>query len=109
MLADLEELARRVRHSGTDKKWTELRDLLSDNTLIRDSDGSIRKIIIFTEHRDTLDYLAERIRGLLGRPEAVVDHPRRGPARGTPQGHGAVHPGRRTAGCWSPPTPRARA
>ena len=30
------------------------------------------KIIIFTEHRDTLEYLAERIRGLLGRPDAVV-------------------------------------
>ena len=27
-----------------------------------------RKIIIFTEHRDTLEYLAERIRDLLGRP-----------------------------------------
>jgi len=72
LLADLVELASRVRHSGTDKKWTELRDLLSDNTLIRDSDGNLRKIIIFTEHRDTLEYLAGRIRGLLGRPEAVV-------------------------------------
>src|SRR5207302_1628095 len=30
------------------------------------------KLVIFTEHRDTLNYLAERIRGLLGRPEAVV-------------------------------------
>ena len=69
---DLEELARRVRHSGTDRKWTELRDLLSDNELIKDADGNIRKIIVFTEHRDTLEYLAERIRGLLGRPEAVV-------------------------------------
>jgi len=72
ILADLEELARRVRHSGTDKKWTELRELLTDNALIRDAAGSIRKIIVFTEHRDTLDYVAERIRGLLGRPEAVL-------------------------------------
>jgi superfamily II DNA or RNA helicase len=72
LLADLEELARLVRRSGTDRKWTELRDLLSDNTLIRDSDGSLRKIIIFTEHRDTLEYLAERIRSLLGQPEAVA-------------------------------------
>ncbi|GIX27873.1 MAG: hypothetical protein KatS3mg123_1754 [Burkholderiales bacterium] len=30
------------------------------------------KLVIFTEHRDTLNYLAERIRTLLGRPEAVV-------------------------------------
>jgi superfamily II DNA or RNA helicase len=72
LLVDLEELARRVRHSGTDRKWTELRDLLSDNELIKDADGNVRKIIIFTEHRDTLEYLTERIRALLGRPEAVV-------------------------------------
>jgi superfamily II DNA or RNA helicase len=71
VLADLEELARRVRHSGTDKKWTELRELLTDSALITGKDG-IRKIIIFTEHRDTLEYLAERIRDLLGRPDAVV-------------------------------------
>jgi superfamily II DNA or RNA helicase len=72
ILADLEELARRVRHQGTDRKWTELRELLTDNALIAGQDGNIRKIIIFTEHRDTLEYLAERIRGLLGRPEAVL-------------------------------------
>ena len=67
ILADLIELARRVRHSGTDKKWTELRELLTDNTMITGE-----KIIIFTEHRDTLEYLAERIRDLLGRSDAVV-------------------------------------
>ena len=67
LLADLIELARRVRHSGTDKKWTELRELLTDNTMITGE-----KIIIFTEHRDTLEYLTERIRDLLGRSDAVV-------------------------------------
>jgi superfamily II DNA or RNA helicase len=67
ILADLVEVARRVRHSGTDKKWTELRDLLTDEALVAGE-----KIIIFTEHRDTLEYLAERIRGLLGRHDAVV-------------------------------------
>ena len=36
------------------------------------SPDAVRKIIIFTEHRDTLEYLADRIRGLLGRPDAVV-------------------------------------
>ena len=30
-----------------------------------------RKLIVFTEHRDTLDYLARRIGSLLGRPDAV--------------------------------------
>ena len=115
ILTDLIEVARRVRHSGTDKKWTELRDLLTNNVLAGGTpladgmeadavfpspDGmlpglgdslpgkgaisgqrvlpalaspdAVRKIIIFTEHRDTLEYLADRIRGLLGRHDAVV-------------------------------------
>ncbi|MBX6168249.1 MAG: DEAD/DEAH box helicase, partial [Thermobispora bispora] len=72
ILADLVEVARRVRNSGTDRKWTELSELLQSNALIRDADGSPRKLIIFTEHKDTLEYLVERIRGLLGREEAVV-------------------------------------
>jgi superfamily II DNA or RNA helicase len=67
LLVDLIELARRVRHSGTDKKWTELRELLTDNAMVTGE-----KIIIFTEHRDTLEYLAERIRDILGRSDAVV-------------------------------------
>ena len=33
---------------------------------------SPRKLIVFTEHRDTLNYLDGKIRTLLGRPEAVV-------------------------------------
>jgi superfamily II DNA or RNA helicase len=74
ILADLVEVARRVRYSGIDKKWTELRGLLTDNVLSTDADGTSgpRKIIVFTEHRDTLEYLAERIRGLFGDPAAVV-------------------------------------
>ena len=31
-----------------------------------------RKLIIFSEHKDTLDYVAERVRAELGRPEAVI-------------------------------------
>lgn len=72
-LAELVGEARRVRASGEDRKWGELRELLLDapemyvgNSLDR------RKIIIFTEHRDTLNYLAERIAVLLGQPGAVV-------------------------------------
>ncbi|MGH3923290.1 MAG: helicase-related protein, partial [Pseudonocardiaceae bacterium] len=72
VLADLEQLAYRVRHSGADKKWSELRGLLSDHELTHDTAGNLRKIIIFTEHRDTLNYLVERISTLLGRPESVV-------------------------------------
>jgi hypothetical protein len=35
--------------------------------------GEPRKLIVFTEHRDTLRYLVDRIRGLLGRSDAVVE------------------------------------
>lgn len=72
LLSDLVELAQRVRHSGSDKKWTELRGLLLDEQAMYEPDGSRRKIIIFTEHRDTLNYLVAQIRDLLGRDEAVV-------------------------------------
>jgi superfamily II DNA or RNA helicase len=70
-LAELVRLASHVRLSGTDRKWSELRTLLQDRDEIRDHDGNPRKIIIFTEHRDTLNYLVERIRSLLGQNEAV--------------------------------------
>ncbi|GHJ56384.1 RNA helicase [Nonomuraea sp. TT08I-71] len=72
VLADLEELARRVHRAGTDKKWTELRGLLLDEESMYEADGARRKIIIFTEHRDTLNYLVDQIRDLLGRNDAVV-------------------------------------
>lgn len=72
ILEDLSELARRVRFSGNDKKWTELRTILNDNDLTKDESGNLRKIIIFTEHKDTMVYLIEQIRTLIGRDEAVV-------------------------------------
>ena len=71
-LADLAVIARKVRHSGTDRKWAELRTILTDHALSHDGNGNLRKIIIFTEHRDTLNYLVDRIRTLLGRNEPVV-------------------------------------
>jgi SNF2 family DNA or RNA helicase len=72
LLAELEQLAYRVRTSGTDRKWEELASLLQNNAEMFDERGSRRKLVIFTEHRDTLNYLAERIRTMLGRAEAVV-------------------------------------
>jgi len=71
-LKELEALADRVRHSGQDRKWQELSHLLQDQSEMFDSDGRRRKLVIFSEHRDTLNYLGEKIRTLLGRPEAVV-------------------------------------
>ena len=71
-LNGLAKVAREVRDRGDDKKWSELKLILQDNVIPLDSNGKPRKLIIFTEHRDTLNYLAERIKTLLGRPEAVV-------------------------------------
>src|SRR5947209_10823652 len=73
ILARLEALARRVRLSGTDRKWEELATLLQNNAEMFEASGTRRKLVIFTEHRDTLNYLTERIRTLLGRSEAVVN------------------------------------
>lgn len=72
VLTDLAELARRVRYSGNDRKWTELRTILNDNALTLDDAGNPRKVIVFTEHRDTLNYLVDQIRTMIGRDEAVV-------------------------------------
>ena len=71
-LEKLEALALRVRQSNTDRKWDELSRLLQNQAEMFDAHGHRRKLIIFTEHRDTLNYLQERITSLLGRPEAVV-------------------------------------
>lgn len=70
-LARLKEQARRVRALETDRKWSELRTIIEEEALT----GSVndpRKLIIFTEHRDTLDYLARRIRTMIGRHDAVA-------------------------------------
>ncbi len=72
ILIRLEDLANKVRRSGTDKKWDELSKLLQDNAEMFDAQGHRRKLVIFTEHRDTLNYLSSKLRTLLGRPEAVV-------------------------------------
>ena len=72
ILKDLEAKACTVVQSGNDKKWEELSSLLQDTPAMFNASGSRRKLIIFTEHRDTLKYLLDRITGLLGKPEAVV-------------------------------------
>jgi len=72
ILRGLEDLALRVRQSGTDRKWEELSKLLQNQSEMFDAEGHRRKLVIFTEQRDTLNYLTDRIRGLIGRPETVV-------------------------------------
>ncbi len=74
VLAELEKLAHQVRLSGRDAKWTEFQRILNDDPEMRDLEtGQRRKLVLFTEFRDTLSYLADKIRGLLGRSEAVVE------------------------------------
>lgn len=72
ILKDLEHQALGVVQSGNDKKWEELSHLLQDRPEMYTAGGNRRKLIIFTEHKDTLNYLVGRIRGMLGRPEAVI-------------------------------------
>jgi superfamily II DNA or RNA helicase len=81
-LKQLEALALSVRRSGTDTKWRELASLLAE--IFRPADmapgaekeelapSPTQKLVIFTEHRDTLNYLQNRISTLLGKPSAVV-------------------------------------
>lgn len=71
-LRRLEKLALQVRRSGQDTKWQRLADALNDNALMFHSDRRRRKLVVFTEHRDTLNYLHERLSTLLGDPEAIV-------------------------------------
>lgn len=84
-LGELEALALRVRRSGCDRKWEELSRVIQaifspqrhkgheENPLWSLClGGSSRKLVIFTEHRDTLNYLVHQITTLLGRPEVVV-------------------------------------
>lgn len=77
-LRGLVRLANQVRQGGQDRKWEELSAILRGDDEregareILDAGGSRRKLVIFTEHRDTLAYLAGRIQTLLGSQEAVV-------------------------------------
>ena len=61
-----------VRRSGNDAKWRELRAILDNDLMFDPATKARRKIIIFTEPKDTLEYLADNIRTLLGTPEAVT-------------------------------------
>ena len=88
----LESRALDVRRRGGDAKWRELASLLSEVFTASGVAGRIgeptapygsgeiphpvssptQKLVLFTEHRDTLYYLQDRITTLLGRAESVV-------------------------------------
>ena len=65
-LSRLKDLASDVRRKRGDKKWQELANLFTHPSM------SNQKLVIFTEHRDTLRYLLDRIAALLGRNDAIV-------------------------------------
>ena len=91
-LRRLEGLAAEIRRGGSDTKWRELSNLLGEiftpagigggtsDKARPPGSGEIpppvasphQKLVLFTEHRDTLTYLERRIGTLLGRPDAIV-------------------------------------
>ena len=71
LLAELEDQARQLHAANVDAKWRQLSALLSDPKMF-DEHGRRQKLVIFTEHRDTLGYLVNRIRSHLGQDEEVA-------------------------------------
>lgn len=71
-LAHLERRAKEVVNAGEDCKWVEVRKILLETPEMKNRDGSLRKVIIFTEHRDTLEYLVDKIDSTIGNREAIV-------------------------------------
>ena len=69
-LQRLEAQALDVLRSGEDTKWTQL-DRILDDELMRDPKGNRRKLIIFTEPKDTLFYLRDKVTNRIGRQDAV--------------------------------------
>lgn len=72
ILQGLEEQSKAVVASGLDRKWDELSRILQDAPELKDASGRLRKLIIFTEHKDTLNYLASKIAGVLGNEKSIV-------------------------------------
>ena len=91
-LKNLEALALGVRRAGRDTKWRELASLFGEiftaarlvgrvgepdtpygaGEIPRPRPSPRQKLVLFTEHRDTLRYLQDRITTLLGREKSIV-------------------------------------
>lgn len=74
ILKDLESMAAENLKAGCDRKWEELSSLLHDDPEMRDADGNRRKLVLFTEHTDTLRYLMRKIGTMLGPVHLVCIH-----------------------------------
>ncbi len=66
----LEEMSFQVRESRTDRKWKELRRVF-EAPQMKNEAGQQRKLIIFSEYKDTLKYLRNRLEVLFEHPEAI--------------------------------------
>jgi len=71
-LNELITLAGIVRSSGEDSKWKELKAILESEIFKSPETGELQKLIIFTEHRDTLSYLEQEIAKVLGGELKVI-------------------------------------
>ncbi|WP_419847066.1 helicase-related protein [Candidatus Poriferisocius sp.] len=72
-LKDLEQQAREVYESGIDRKWEQLALMLQEDEAMRDlKSHQLKKLIVFTEHRDTLDCLVDKLSLLLEKQGEVV-------------------------------------
>ncbi len=69
-LRDLEDLAKKLLESNRDTKWLQLKGVLNGERMV-DETGKRRKLIIFTESRDTLDYLVCRVQSQLTHTEQL--------------------------------------
>ena len=72
ILKDLEERALKLKLSGQDAKWQQLQSILDEPVMLDKASGLRRKIIIFTEPKDTLEYLQQKISSRVGDPASVV-------------------------------------
>lgn len=70
-LTKLTQQAKLVRDSGNDCKWNALSEMLRHDKEMIGAGGRRHKLIIFTEHKDTLEYLDSRISDLLGGRDRV--------------------------------------
>ena len=91
-LQRLEQLAERVMRNGSDTKWSELSNLLHEiftpgafatavhepestsfnrSPIPKPESGPKQKLVIFTEHRDTLNYLRDKIANLIGTEDSI--------------------------------------
>ena len=72
ILKDLEGRALRLKLSGQDAKWRQLESILDEPLMLDAATGLRRKVLIFTEPKDTLEYLQHKITARVGDPAAVV-------------------------------------